>query len=251
MATRQSEFGKIEIFDDFIGPEYTIAETADDSMNLGAFRVIGQGKEATDSGATIMETDPNLNGVVCLTTTDESEHSLGLTTAKMFDVALMAPIVAEIRVQFADLDTKEFYFGFTDVNDDTAILEGGNLHGATATFTLTASDLCGFHFSSELTEDEMWHCVYNGGTTTGETVSTNIESGVDAVAGEYNILRIEIDPNGTARWYVDGVLKQTVEGAVSTTTDLACMAMVEAKGEAIEYAKLDYFGIRANRDWTV
>jgi len=247
----QSEYGRINIFDDFTGQEWTVAETADDSMNCGAFRVIGQGKEDTDSGAVSMETDPNLNGVIVLTTTNETEHTLGLTTAKMFDVAKMGTLVAEIRVQFPDLDEKQFYFGFTDVNDDTAILEGGNLLGSTETITLTASDLCGFLFSSELTKDEMWHMVYNGGTTTGETDSTDIESGIDAVSGEYNILKLEIDPNGTARWYVDGVLKQTVAGAVSLTTDLACMAMVETKAAEIQYAKLDYFGIKANRDWTV
>lgn len=251
MATRQSEFGKIEIFEDFLGAEWPIAETADDSCNYGQFRVIGQGIAEADSGITGDETDPNLNGVACLITTDEAQHTCGLTTSKCIDIGLMAPLVAETRLQFADLDTKEFYFGLTDVNDDTAILEGGNLHGATVTFTLTASDLCGFHLSAELTEDEMWHCVYNGGTTTGETVSTNVESGVDAVAGEYNILRLEVDPNGTARWYIDGVLKQTVAGAVSTTTDLALLCMVEAKGAANEFVRVDYIALKCNRDWTV
>jgi len=214
------------------------------------FRIIGQGIAEADSGITVLEAD-GLNGVGVLTTTDEAEHTCGVCTAKMFDVTLNGTLVFECRVLFVDLDTKEFYFGLTDVNDDTTILEGGTIHGATETITLTASDLCGFFLSAELTEDEMWHMVYNGGTTTGETDSTDIESGIDAVSGEYNILKLEIDPNGTARWYVDGVLKQTVAGAVSLTTDLACMAMVETKAAEIQYAKLDYFGIKANRDWTV
>ena len=161
----------------------------------------------------------------------------------------MSPFVMEFRVRFTDLDTKTFYVGLTDVNDDTAILEGGNLHGATATLTLTASDLCGFYLSAELTEDEMWHCVYNGGSTTGATASANVQSGVDAVAGEWDILRLEVDPNGTARWFINGVLKQTVAGAVSTTTDLAVICMVEAKGAAIETVDVDYGMVKANRDW--
>lgn len=250
MATVQGGPGRVSIFEDFLGAEWTVAETADDSMQFGALRVIGQGKEQTDSGVVVLESDA-LNGVAQLISTNEAEHSLGLTTAKCFDVAKMAPIVAEARVRFTDLDTKEFYFGFTDVNDDTAILEGGNIHGATTVVTLTASDLCGFHFSAEYTDDNDWHMAYNGGTTTGETTSTSIDADDDAVAGEFQILRIEIDPNGTARWYIDGVLKQTVEGAVSTTTDLACMAMVESKGSAVESVDLDYFMVEANRDWTV
>ena len=71
------------------------------------------------------------------------------------------------------------------------------------------------------------------------------------MAGEFQVLRLEVAPNGTARWYIDGVLKQTKTGAVSTTTDLAVVALIEAKSAAIEYAYLDYVYVRANRDWTV
>ncbi len=92
--------------------------------------------------------------------------------------------------------------------------------------------------------------VYNGGDTTGQTTSTSIDADVDAVAGEYDVLRLEVAPNGTARWYINGALKQTVTGAVSTSTDLAVIAMVEAKSAAIEYAWIDYIAIEANRDWT-
>ena len=104
--------------------------------------------------------------------------------------------------------------------------------------------------SAELTDDEDWHMVYNGGTTTGETDSREIDADVDAVAGEYDVLRLEVAPNGTARWFINGALKQTVTGAVSTTAELAVIAMVEAKTAAIEYAWLDYVAIEANRDWT-
>lgn len=244
----QSENGKIRLFEDFTGGEDIVAETAA-SRKFGDFRVIGQGIAETDSGITVGESDPALSGVGVLTTTDETEHTCGITTAKMWRVSLMAPLVAECRVQFTDLDTKQFYFGFTDVNDDTAILEGGNLLGSTTTITLTASDLCGFLLSAELTDDEDWHMVYNGGATTGETTSTSIDADDDAVAGEWQLLRIEVDPNGDARWYIDGVLKQSVTGAVSTSTYLACMAMVEAKGNAVEIVNLDYLMVSGNRDW--
>lgn len=242
--------GKIRLFEDFIGPELLI------SLQLGAghmgdFRVIGQGIAETDSGVTSGETDPNLNGVGKLIVTDEDNHSLGLTTGKMFDVALMAPIVMEARVQFSDLDTKSFYFGLTDVNDDAAILEGGNIKGATETLTLTASDLCGFLLSSELTEDEMWHMVYNGGATTGQTNSTLVEAS-DAVAAQWDVIRIEVDPNGDAQWLLNGEVVQTVEGAVSTTTDLAVLCMVHnlANTSTTEAVDLDYILVTANRDWT-
>ena len=246
----QSGYGKIEIFEDFLAGEDIVANTAASrTFGSSGLRVIGQGIAETDSGITVGESD-GLNGVGILTTTNEDAHSCGVTTGKIFDVGKMAPLNIECRVQLPDLDTKEFYFGLTDVNGDTASLEGSNIHGASTTITLTASDLCGFLLSAELTDDEDWHMVYNGGDTTGQTTSTSIDADVDAVAGEYDVLRLEVAPNGTARWYINGALKQTVTGAVSTSTDLAVIAMVEAKSAAIEYAWIDYIAIEANRDWT-
>ena len=247
----QASKGRIEIFEDFIGGEDIILNSAA-SRNFGSsgLRVIGQGIAENDSGIVVLESD-GLNGVGRLTTTNEDAHSCGLTTAKMFDVAKMGTIVLEARVQFENLDTKEFYFGLTDVNDDTTIIEGGTMVGNGTTMTLTASDLCGFYLSAELTDDEDWHAVFNGGTTTGETDSTELDLDDDAVAGEFDVLRIEVGNNGTARWFVNGVLKKTQAGAVSTSTDLAVLLMVATYGAAIETVDVDYISITANRDWTV
>ena len=246
----QSGYGKISIFEDFLAGEDIVAATAASRSFCGSgLRVIGQGIAENDSGITVGESD-GLNGVGILTTTNEDAHSCGLTTGKVFDVGKMAPINIECRVQFPDLDTKAFYFGLTDVNDDTTILEGNNLVASGASLTLSASDLCGFLIDAEATDDEDWIMVYNGGTTSGETTIANIDADNDAVAGEWDVLRLEVSINGTARWYVNGVLKQTVEGAVSTSTDLAVLAMIEARSAAIEYAWIDYIAIEANRDWT-
>ena len=251
MTEVHGAFGRIKIFEDFLAGEDIVANTAASrTFGTSGLRVIGEGIAETDSGITVLESD-GLNGVGVLTTTNETEHSCGLATAKVFNAGKMGTLIAECRVQFPDLDTKTFFFGFSDVNDDTTILEGGTISGATTTLTLTASDLVGFYLSAELTDDEDWHMVYNGGTTTGATDSTAVDADEDAVAGEFQLLRIEVDPNGTARWYIDGKLKKTLAGAVSTTTDLAGIVMVEAKGAAIEYAYLDYVYFEANRDWTV
>ena len=246
----QSGYGKISIFEDFLAGEDIVAATAATRAFGGSgLRVIGQGIAEADSGITVGESD-GLNGVGILTTTNEDAHSCGLTTGKVFDVGKMAPINIECRVQFPDLDTKAFYFGLTDVNDDTTILEGNNLVASGTSLTLSASDLCGFLIDAEATDDEDWIMVYNGGTTSGETTIANIDADNDAVAGEWDVLRLEVSINGTARWYVNGVLKQTVTGAVSTSTDLAVLAMIEARSAAIEYAWIDYIAIEANRDWT-
>ena len=251
MATVQGECGLIEIFCDFTGEEKKITSTTD-SESVGPFICGGEGIEDSDAGAVIVDTTAyNLNGVIELIGSDEDLDTTALMTGMMFDVALMAPIMMEARVQFPDMDDKAIFIGFTDAcTRDVSIVDVLDSSAGT-TLGIAASDVVGFSLSSELTEDEMWHCPYAGGSTTTPTVSTNVESGVDAVAGEYNILRLEIDPNGTARWYVDNVLKQTVTGACSTTVEMGFMAASGSNTTEFSVTKIDYILIRANRDWTV
>ena len=243
----QSDRGRIELFYDFFS-EDNIANTAE-TRQLGPFIVGGQGSAEVDAGV------PSISGVLSgagrITTTNEDNHTTLVGTNIAFDVGLMGPLVAEARVQLDNLDTKEVFFGFTDIDPNTLSIETDVMTGGTATLTLTASDICGFFLSAELTDDEDWHMVYNGGTTTGETVSTSVDADDDAVAGEWQVLRLEIDTNGTARWYIDGVLKQTKTGAASTSVNMALILGVEAKGAAIENLDVDYLLVQANRDWTV
>ena len=200
MATIQSGMGRITLFEDFLGPEWIIAETAA-SGSIGPFRVIGDGISETDAGITVDEGTVPLNGVALLITSGDDNHATGLSTSKFCEIGKMGTLVAECRVQFADVLTKAFVFGLTNENaDDVSI------------------------------EDEI----------------------VDApiVNGDWQILRFEIDPDGTTRWYVDGKLLKTLEGACSTTEDLAVVCLLGDHG-AVENAYLDYLHVSVNRDWTV
>ena len=243
----QSGEGRIRLFEDFFA-EDPISNTATDRA-LGNFTVAGQGSEDTDSGIPLLHADA-ISGVGVMTTTNEDNHTILIGTPIAFDVALMGTLIAEARVRFVDLDTKEVFFGFTDIDPSTLSIETDVMTGATTTLTLTASDICGFFLSAELSDDEDWHFVYNGGSTTGETDSTELDASDDAVAGEWQVLRLEIFPNGTASWFIDGVLIKTVTGAVATGTDLSLILALEAKGANIEIMHVDYLMVEANRDWT-
>ena len=244
----QSGPGQIVLWCDF-AQEDNIANTAESRL-IGDFTIGGQGNAEVDSGIPTLNADA-LGGVGVLTTTNEDNHTIAVGTPIMFDVALMGPIIAEARVRFGDLDTKEVFFGFSDIDINTVSVETDICHGASTTITLTASDLCGFLLSAELTDDEDWHTVYNGGTSSGETTSTSLDVDDDAVAGEWQVLKMEIFPNGAVSFYVDGALIRTVSGAVSTSVDLSCILAVEAKGANIETLDVDYMMVTAQRDWTV
>ena len=249
MATVQGPIGKIEIFEDFVGAEVPIALT-NAFGNIGSLRVIGDGLAETDSGIVALDSDA-VNGVAQFTTTNEDKHAAGVTTSAMFDVGNMGTIIAEARVRLPAIANREVFFGFSDVNTDTVSLEDDVFHGNGTTITLTASDGAGFLFCSELTDSADWHGIYAGGSTTGETTSTNVDLDDIAVAGEFQILRLEIAENGTCRWYIDGELKQTTTGAVSTTVDLACQLIVEAKTTTALTMDVDYFYVSAARDFTI
>ena len=245
----ESGMGQIFLQADFFD-EDPVAGTAA-TRKIGDFMVAGQGAADTDSGIPNLDSD-GLNGVGVLTTTNESEHALVVGTPVAFDVGLMGTIVAETRLRFTDLDTKDAFFGFSDVAPDTLSIQIALVSNDGAnTLTYVASDLAGFYLSAELTDDEDWHTIYNGGTAAAVTDSTELDVDDDAVAGEYQVLRLELAPNGTVRWHIDGVLVRTVVGAISTSVDLSGIVAVEAKGTSIETMDVDYLKIWANRDWTI
>jgi hypothetical protein len=241
----QGEPGRIRLFYDFYG-EDSIANTAE-LRSLGPFCVGGQGNAEVDAGV------PTIAGILSgagrLTTTNEDNHTTLVGTQAAFDVALSGTLVLETRVQMENLDTKEVFIGFSDIAPETLSIETDVLTGATATITNTASDFVGFFLSAELSDDEDWHAVYNGGTASAVTTSTSLDLDDDAVAGEWQILKLEVAPNGDTRWYVDGDLKKTVAGAASTSVNLGLCVGVEAKGNAIETLDVDYILVKANRDW--
>jgi len=248
----QSGDSRLVINEDFLGgTEVAVASTTAPPINWPPFLTfVGQGIADTDSGAVMLDSD-GMNGVVQLTTTNEDVHCAGFQTPVMFDVALNGTIVMEVRCRQAALNTGEVFIGFSDVATDLAIIEGAICHGDTTTLTLTASDIIGFLMASDLSDNSDWHGVYNGGTTTGETTSTDVDFDAGATAGEYQVLRLELFPNGTVEWWVDGVLEQTVTGAVSTSVDLCMNVLVESKTTAVKTLDVDYIRVWANRDWTV
>lgn len=242
--------GTIYYFEDFMGAEIPVANavaygTSAGGCNyyIGSLKVTGKLGE-TDAG--VVSLANGLGGVARLTSTNEDGEICSIGTEVMFDVALMAPLVLETRVQMQAIATRNVYIGFTDVNADA---QTAHMTGATTTLSLTDSDLCGFHYDSSLTSAN-WHMPYNGGTTTGPTTSTSVVSGVTPVAGEWDILKVVIYSNGTAEWFINGASVQKVANAVSTTVDLAAVVSIASTTTTAVDMDVDYILIQARRDWT-
>ena len=246
----QSGYGRIRLFNDFCGPEIPVANavaygTSAGGCNyyLGDFAVKGDLGE-TDTGVVALGIT---SGAVRISGNNEDGKGVALSTDLVFSPALNGTIAVEARVQAQALTTRSIFVGLCGtIADDVA----EPLTSTTVTHTLTATNLCGFVLDSQLTAAAVWHAVYNGGSTTGATASTTTTTGVTAVAAEWDVLRLEVDNNGTARYYINGVLESTVVGAVSTTALQG--ALVGCWGTTTTAADLDvdYFAVEANRDWT-
>ena len=169
----------------------------------------------------------------------------------MFDVALMAPLVLEARIRLPDLDTKEIFFGLTSILTTDEELEDIVINASATTITMPA-DLVGFYLSDELTTVAGdWHAINSGGTATATTTTSNGQLNNVAVASKWQVLRLEVMSNGTAYWYIDGVLKKTVTGAASTSTNVAVCLAAAANTTELAILECDYMMVEANRDWTI
>lgn len=237
--------GTIRLFNDFFGGA-TLKNTFG-AENLGDFYVGGEG--IADAAAGVAPANL-LGGAVSITSGATDADTTFVGTGIGLDVGLMGTIVLEARVQLIDLDAKEIFFGVTSILDTTEQLEDIIINASGTTVTIPA-DMAGFYLSSELTADESWHGVHSGGTATASTTTTGVDLVVDAVAGEWQVLRLEILADGEVRWYIDQVLKQTVAGAVSTTTDVAVFLGSAANSAEIAIVQADYLLVDTGRDWTV
>jgi hypothetical protein len=243
----QSGEGRIRLFNDFAGVAEVLASTTDTSQ-LGDFYSGGEGHEDADAGIAGKDA---LSGVVTITSGNTDADTTFIGTHIGFDLALMGPITLEARVQLPDLDTKEIFFGLTSILSVDEQLEDIVINASATTITMPA-DLVGFYLSDELTTVAGdWHAINNGGTATATTTTTNGQLNNVAVAGEWQVLRLEVFSNGTALWYIDGVLKKTVTGAVSTSTNMAVCLAAGANTTQLSIFDVDYLLVEANRDWTV
>lgn len=132
-------------------------------------------------------------------------------------------------------------FGVTDVHSTTGSTEEPSSY-ATATLTTNASNGAGFLFDTAATTDDWLTWGVNADTDTDAS-----HSGAIPVADAFDILRLEIDPACTARYYINDVLVKTVTGAVASGIPLGLYAYVNATTTASVVVDVDYVAVWADR----
>ncbi len=244
--------GKIVLFTDFCGNEIPVANAeaaTTPGHNAGPFSVLGD-LVRTDAGLVLVS---KANGWGRLTSSATADaDGAALATEVVFSPALNGTLILEARVELAALTARNVFIGFTGTIADDVV---ECLTATTVTITKVYPSL-GFLFDSQLTADAtastaVWHMPYLLAADTTQT-STDVEASQVVVAGESDILRLEVDPDGAARWYINGTLEQTVAAglAATTTTLLGALCGVWSTTTTVGSLDVDYLLVEANRDWT-
>jgi len=242
MATVQSGYGNIRLYLNGASCHWPIATTLT-GASAGPFVLKGSIDE-TDCGLVPLS---KAGGWVRLTGTNENGYGAALGVNVGFRPVLNGPLVFEVRCEEQVLTARSLFIGFNSAFADDVVEP---LTSTGTTLTPVATSYAGFWFDSQLTAATAVHYVYQGGTTTCPTLSTSQETGGVLAGAVSRVFRVEIDSNGTVRWYIDGVKEAEVEGALSTTTLLAAFIGTFGTTTTISDVDVNYVAFEASNDWT-
>jgi len=238
------------MFEDFCGIEVPVANnvaygtTAGGcTYNIGNFRLIGDLAE-TDTG---LVGTSKASGYGLLSGNNEDGKGAAIATEVCFSPALNGPIIVEARLERAVLTAGVVFVGLAGtLADDVAEPV------TSTTTTITKVVPCvGFLLDSQLTASTTWHMPYILASDTTQTSTTVVASQV-AVAAESDVLRLEVFADGSAKWYINGKLEQSVGAGLAATTTTLLGACVGCWGTTTTAATvdIDYFLVEAERDWS-
>jgi len=243
----QSGIGRIHLFTDFCGNEIPVANAeaaTTPGHNAGPFSVLGDLAD-TDAGLVLLS---KASGYGRLTGTDEAGYGCALATEVSFSPILNGTIVVEARVETQLLTARNIFIGLTGTIADNIVEP---LTATTITITKVYPSV-GFLFDSQLTTSGTnWFMPYLLASGTTQT-STDVVSSQTVVAGESDILRLEVDNNGAARWFINGKLEQSVGAGLAATpaTLLGVVCGCFGTANTVTDLDVDYLLVEANRDWT-
>lgn len=244
--TGMGERGEIVLFEDFCGPDCPVAnaEAATTPGHfVGPFRIVGDTVE-TDSGTVLAGKS---SGYLTLTVNNEDGKGVGIATDVCFSPLLNGPIVVEARVETSALTARSLFIGLA-----STIAADVAEPVTSTTVTITKVVPCiGFILDSQLTAGTYWHMPYILATDTTQA-STSVDASQAAVAAESDVLRLVVNSDGSAEWWINGKLEQTVGAGLGATPATLQGALVAGFGTTTTAADLsvDYLLVKANRDWT-
>lgn len=169
----------------------------------------------TDGVGQLSMTSGNVDGTAPAVDGSILDHSLSW---------LVSEGVSQLRCRYQiDVITAAYFFiGFTDVLAATTPEAAVTL--SSTTFTTDATDACGFMFDTDATSDNIWCTGVAGGTD-----AVHVDSAIAPVAATDMDLAIDLLADGSAKFWINGVLIATIAACAATTAALTPVLHVEPR----------------------
>lgn len=272
MPNIQSVFGKIRVFEDFLGIGATAAiadATAGTRHNdLGLVAISGQ----TDYDFTVDES----GGVISFTGAGGAADGIAIVSAPM-QPSSNGTIVMEARFKGASATDLRVFVGWQETVSLAETVNPFTLSGTTLTAN-NGGEVVGFYTDTSATTDDFRFMSSSAGTAdtaaavkvgdavknlSGQATTTlgslGVRCGVTLTADSWYIARVEIDPDGTARGYFGhttmgnksglSLVATLAAGTLSTTALYFPHLHLAAASTGDPLLEVDYFGATGNRDW--
>lgn len=273
MPEIQSVFGKVRVFEDFMGlPAAATISDATAGTRWNDVSLI-----AVSGDVDLTHTVDESGGVLAISGAGGAADGLVITTSP-FTPAGNGTAVVEARFKNSSATDFRFFCGFQETVSLSETVNPYTLSGTTLTAN-AAGEVVGFYYDSQATTDDFrFMAGANSSASTGARVrcgwkvaglnsnattlgSLGIRAGATLTADRWMICRVELDPDGTARGYLGEVaaaggnahapfLVATLEaGELSTTAVYFPVLQMLAQSTGDPTGEVDYFGVTYNRDW--
>ena len=224
MASTDTGFRKVVWHEDFL-------HTGDETNDI----VVGA------TGAGTQAFNAQVNGAYRLTTSAVDDENVAVGGALIWKANSGGPLIFEARVASVTAITlRAYYVGLTDTLVSSIEMP---FELATTTLTSTATDAVGFVYDTDATNDN-WHCVGVKADVDGTFVNSGI---APATAGTFQTLRVVVDSDGNAEFFIDSKWVASMTNAVTATVALCAALVDEAREAGAKVIDIDYFHVESGR----
>lgn len=217
-------FGKVRIFDDFLG-----------TMN-GDLWNAGQASSATAFAHNAQE-DGALQGG----SADDSSADISVVYSTLvWRAESGGPLLMEARIKPITSLSAMYFVGFSNAAATEKPLDYNG-----SSFTSTAEDAVGFYYAGGETS-ATWR--YGGTANSVDSAQAAVSSDFDPVVGTWQTLRVVVNEDGSGSFYIDGnIIAENVSGCVTAATAIMPFIMICDDGAAVSL-DVDYILVSKGRN---
>jgi len=238
MSYNPGSFGRVRIFEDFLGFNTPAGNAA---WALTGVCPVGQLSMTSVGEGSLAPTVDEPGGIMSITTdtTDNDNAALFAGVFKPVD----GGCVMEARFKVDSATTAAIFCGFSETLAlDTPVMPA---EYATATLTCNGSgSMVGMLYDPDATTD-IWKAVAGDGGD--EETVYNADTAI--VADTWDVVRVEIGANGDGICYLNGKLIHTFTSFLNTSDIQHAVLMCENRDGSANVLEVDYFYAEGARDW--